>query len=129
MLAAAHESQAARAMIATAEGRVDALTGERPPYLVFDPVHLDRWIGHSLVLLGDPEAQPRLRTVADEMDASFIRAGAALHLDLAASLLRTDVLDEARAELRSPSAWLGRSVHVVSLSARATYEARPEASR
>ena len=33
------------------------------------------------------------------MDASFIRARAALHLDLAASLLRTNVLDEARAEL------------------------------
>lgn len=99
MLAAADEPQAAREMIATAEGRVDALKGERPPYLVFDAVHLDRWIGHSLVLLGDPEAPPRLRAAANEMDASFIRARAALHLDLAASLLRAEILDEARAEL------------------------------
>jgi hypothetical protein len=99
MLAAAGDARASRAMIAKAESLADALVGTRPPYLVFDAVHLDRWIGHTLVLLGDPEAEPRLRAVADAMDRSFMRAGAALHLDLAALLQRAGVLDEARAEL------------------------------
>jgi hypothetical protein len=98
MLAAAHESQAARAMIATAEGRVDALTGERPSVPRFRLRPPDRWIGHSLVLLGDPEAQPRLRTWPTRWTrrSSVPCRAAPGPGGLAAARQR---LDEARAEL------------------------------
>jgi hypothetical protein len=99
MLAAADEARAARAMIRAAESLDGSLDGERPPYLVFDGVHLQRWVGHTLVLLGDTAAAPRLRSVIEQMDASFMRAGAALHLDLSVALARGGVLDEAKAEL------------------------------
>lgn len=99
MLAAAGERPDARGMIRLAERLADGLDDERPPYLVFDRTHLDRWVGHNLVLLHDSAAEPQLREVAATMDASFARAGAALHLDLAVALAQRGVIDEAKGEL------------------------------
>jgi transcriptional regulator with XRE-family HTH domain len=99
MLAGAGEARRARRMIDTSESLVDTLDGERPPYLVFDATHLRRWIGHSLSLLHDPAAEQQLRQVRAEMDATFTRAGSALHLDLAQALLDRGVSDEARHEI------------------------------
>jgi transcriptional regulator with XRE-family HTH domain len=95
MLAVGGDSPSSVAMLHSAESQVDALQGERPPYLVFNATHLDRWVGHTLALLGDSAAEQRLRQAEAEMDASFTRASASLGLDLATSLLRRGEREEA----------------------------------
>jgi hypothetical protein len=83
-------------MMRQAESEADALQeGERPPYLVFDLTHLERWMGHTLVQLQDPAAELLLRRAATQMDESFIRASAALTLDLAAAVRQRDERAEA----------------------------------
>jgi len=99
MLAAANEQAHARQMIHLSESAVDGLRTDRPPYLVFDPTHLERWVGHTLTLLADGSAEARLRQVQADMDASFTRAGAGLHLDLATVLLQKRRVDQAIWEL------------------------------
>jgi transcriptional regulator with XRE-family HTH domain len=99
MLAGAGQTQAARQFMATAESLAAGLDEERPPYLVFDQVHLQRWMAHSLVLMHDPAAEPILRSVGERMDRTFTRAGAGMHLDLAASLLLIGADDEAKVQL------------------------------
>jgi hypothetical protein len=86
----------------------DGLSTERPPYLVFDSTHLDRWVGHTLVLLEDPAAETQLRRVEHDMDSTFARAGAALHLDLAAVLFRRGAAEEGRDELSQAESVAGR---------------------
>ena len=95
MLAVGDDSRSSVAMLHTAESEVDALQGERPPYLVFNATHLDRWVGHTLALLGDSAAEQRLRQAEEQMDTSFTRASASLGLDLATSLLRRGEREEA----------------------------------
>jgi hypothetical protein len=95
MLAGDQRSRDAIAMLALAESTVDQLDGQRPPYLVFDAVHLDRWIGHTLAKLKDPAAEARIRQAASEMDSSFTRASASMTLDLAATLLQKGEASEA----------------------------------
>lgn len=95
MLAVGDDSRSSVAMLHAAESQVDALQGECPPYLVFNATHLDRWVGHTLALLGDSAAERRLRQAEAEMDASFTRASASLGLDLATSLLRRGEREEA----------------------------------
>lgn len=58
-------------MLTLAETAADSLQGERPAYLVFNATHLDRWIGHTLVILGDTAAEQRLRRADEGMDGSF----------------------------------------------------------
>ena len=99
MHAAAGDKTNARQMLAISESLVDHLAGERPPYLVFDRTHLERWVGHNLALMDDPAAEPKLRQVQSELDGTFTRAGAALHLDLATSLMHRGVIDEAKHEI------------------------------
>jgi transcriptional regulator with XRE-family HTH domain len=100
MHAGAVNRRQAATMMAVAERAAEHLDGELPPYLVFNQAHLERWLGHSLVLLGDPAAEERLRCAADSMDRTFTRAGAALRIDLAAALLRRGERDEADLLLR-----------------------------
>jgi transcriptional regulator with XRE-family HTH domain len=95
MLAGAQRGRDAIAMLALAESTVDQLDGQRPPYLVFDAVHLDRWVGHTLAKLKDPAAETRIRQAASEMDSSFTRASASMTLDLAAALLQKGQAGEA----------------------------------
>ena len=61
MLAVAADGRNAVSMLGLAESAVDSLEGELPPYLVFNATHLDRWVGHTLEILGDPAAERRLR--------------------------------------------------------------------
>jgi hypothetical protein len=68
--------------------------------LVFNEAHLDRWVGHSLVLLGDPAAEAPLLRAAERMDASFTRATAALRIDLATSLRQRGEPEHAVEHLR-----------------------------
>lgn len=109
MHAGADRSREALAMLKTAETEAAHLNGDLPPYLVFNATHLQRWVGHSLVLLGDSAAEPRLRDAAKAMDASFNRAGAALGIDLAAALWQKAKPEEAERELLAAEA-LARQV-------------------
>jgi hypothetical protein len=99
MLAGAGRSHDALRMISSAEAEAGSLGDERPPYLVFDRTHLDRWIGHTLVQLGDASGEERLRGAAADMDPSFIRASASLSLDLATAVLLRDEREEGNALL------------------------------
>lgn len=96
MAAEAGETERAVRRLVLAEESADTLDGERPPYLVFDATHLDRWVGHTLAILGDPAAEERLLRAEESMDGSFTRASASLSLDLAMSLLHRGERDEAK---------------------------------
>ena len=97
MLATGDDGRSARSMLTLAETAAESLEGERPPYLVFNATHLDRWIGHTLVILGDTAAEERLRHADEGMDNSFTRASASLKLDLATALLGNAEREEALA--------------------------------
>ncbi|MEC4613180.1 helix-turn-helix domain-containing protein [Tsukamurella tyrosinosolvens] len=56
---------------------------ERLPFIFLAPVHLERWRGHALATLGDPEAIPTLSSALERLDETFVRARTALHVDLA----------------------------------------------
>ena len=102
--AAAGHADESIAMLRRAESDAGSLGDALPPYLVFDQVHLERWIGHTLVLLGDPAAVGTLRQAADGMDPSFIRADASLRLDLASALRQQGSLEESAIELQKAEA-------------------------
>lgn len=66
------------------------------PSIFLTGEHLTRWRGHSLALAGDEQAVADLYDALDSMDATFARATAGLHCDLAqAHLLRQDFADAA----------------------------------
>ena len=97
MLAEGGASSTALDQLNAAESEADALeTDDRPPYLVFNATHLDRWIGHILEILGDPAAEARLRQADAEMDGTFTRASASLKLDLAGTVMRRGEREEAK---------------------------------
>ncbi|MBB5857636.1 tetratricopeptide repeat protein [Amycolatopsis umgeniensis] len=95
-----------RAWLAAAEGEGHAIAGHRDealrafdeadtllpnevvhpelPFVFLGGSHLDRWRGNALVHLGAPEAIDHLeRVVDDARSTSFVRAGAAVYVDLA----------------------------------------------
>lgn len=100
MYAGAGEHAESRSMLSTAESVANGLEADLPPYLVFNGTHLDRWIGHSLVLLDDSAAEQPLRRAAADMDPSFTRAEAALRVDLACTLRSRGEREEAAEHLR-----------------------------
>ncbi len=73
----------------------DDPTDERP-YVALDAVHLARWRGHVLARFGDPEAINVLTDALAHLDASFVRAETALHIDLATALAANGERTEAR---------------------------------
>jgi transcriptional regulator with XRE-family HTH domain len=95
MSAEAGETSAAIRRLSLAETTVDALEGDRPPYLVFNATHLNRWVGHTLAVMGDAAAEERLRHAEAGMDGSFTRARASLNLDLATALRKRGEYEEA----------------------------------
>lgn len=70
------------------------------PYVILSDVHLARWRGNARARLGDAAATDDLRHAAYGMDASFTRARAGLHVDLASALVAGGRQGEAKAELR-----------------------------
>ena len=110
MLANGSDGRSARSMLTLAETAADSLQGERPAYLVFNATHLDRWIGHTLVILGDTAAEQRLRQADEGMDGSFTRASASLKLDLASALLRRNAEREEALALIADGEQLARRV-------------------
>ena len=84
---AAHGDQTAslRAFDQAAELLSDGPADERP-YVALDPVHLARWRGHALSRFGHPDAITVLTDALNRLDRSFVRAEAALRIDLATAL-------------------------------------------
>ncbi len=70
-------------------------TDERP-YVALDTVHLARWRGHALSRFGDPLAITVLTDALNRIDPSFVRAEAALRVDLATAHAADGDRDEAR---------------------------------
>jgi tetratricopeptide (TPR) repeat protein len=66
------------------------------PFLFLENVHLDRWRGHGLARLGDPEAVGVLTYALERLDPTFARAESALRVDLAAALTAEGELGHAR---------------------------------
>ena len=66
------------------------------PYLSLNVAHLTRWRGHSLALLGEPEAIDYLTAALDEHNPEFVRAECALRTDLAHALHAAGERAEAR---------------------------------
>jgi hypothetical protein len=101
MYAGDDRSGGARAQLRVAESMAGALAASGPPCLVFDELHLERWVGHTLVRLHDPAAEPRLTAVAARMDKTFTRASASLTIDLAAALLQRQERSEGLIRLQA----------------------------
>lgn len=96
--AAVGDAEATRRSLEEARSFITG-TGDEMPYLMLSEEHLDRWEGHCLARLGDPEALVSLpRALAAESDS--VRAAISLHADMALALLNARMLGEARAEAR-----------------------------
>ncbi|QWC86586.1 helix-turn-helix domain-containing protein [Nocardioidaceae bacterium] len=104
MLAHAGKATEARSALALAERLSPALDGDRPTYLVFNDVHLHRWTGHSLAMMGDVAADSLLRQARSDMDKTFTRAAVSLGVDLAQCALLTGDRERADIELRDAEA-------------------------
>ncbi len=70
------------------------------PYVALDPVHLARWRGHALARFGHPDAITVLTDALNRLDRSFVRAEAALRIDLATALAASGNQDEASEHAR-----------------------------
>lgn len=99
MHALAGDGQRTRELMTEAERLTTYLSEPSAPYLVFNLTHLHRWIGHTLVILGDTAAEAHLREADQAMDSTFTRASASLHLDLASVLLARREYDEGTEQL------------------------------
>ena len=66
------------------------------PYVALDTVHLARWRGHALARSGHPDAITVLTNALSHLDPSFVRAEAALHVDLATAHAANGERGEAR---------------------------------
>jgi hypothetical protein len=93
---AAHADQTAslHAFDRAAELLPHDLTDEQP-YVALDTVHLARWRGHALARFGHPDAIRVLTHALNRLDRSFVRAEAALRIDLATALAASGIQDEA----------------------------------
>jgi hypothetical protein len=81
------------------------------PYLQLDEKHLARRHGNDFAKLGDPAAVDRLYAALDAPDQS-LRAGAALHTDIAYALAATGDHGQAQQHLRSAAGLAERAVSV-----------------
>ena len=68
------------------------------PYVALDPVHLARWRGNALAQLAAPEALGILYSALERLDPTFIRAEAALRVDLTIVLDGINEQDAARTQ-------------------------------
>jgi hypothetical protein len=74
----------------------DGADSDPLPYITLDAFHLSRWRGNVLARIGDHDATEDLMAALEGMDASFTRASASLHCDLAASMVAHHDHAEAR---------------------------------
>ncbi|MGW1332898.1 XRE family transcriptional regulator [Streptomyces rubiginosohelvolus] len=83
--------------------RIPPGTEERDPDLqsiFLNGVHLARWQGNVLALLGDGDAVTSLYGALEKMDPTFVRARAGMHADLAQAHLTRAEYDDAQTHLR-----------------------------
>lgn len=66
------------------------------PFLFLGGAHLDRWRGHALATLGDPESIAVLTDALWRLDPTFTRAETSLRVDLATALTAVGEADAAR---------------------------------
>jgi tetratricopeptide (TPR) repeat protein len=114
-----HAPALLRAWLAAAEGEGHAIAGRRDaalrafdqadallpsevvhpelPFLFLGGTHLTRWRGNALVHLGAPEAIDHLEGLVSGMQSSFVRASAAVYVDLALAHSAGGDRDAARA--------------------------------
>lgn len=97
--AAGDDSGCHQALDAAATALPAYAADEQLPYLTLDAHHFKRWRGSCLARLGDGEAIAHLQGALDQLDADFIRARGALHLDLAHAFTVSQVNDAANAHL------------------------------
>jgi tetratricopeptide (TPR) repeat protein len=69
------------------------------PFLFLDGVHLQRWRGHALTLLGSNKAIGLLTHSLTDLDKTFTRAETALRIDLSSALNLQGAAEEARHHL------------------------------
>lgn len=82
----------------TALSSIPPGTEERDPDLrsiFLNGVHLARWRGNVLALLGDGDAVMSLYGALEELDPTFVRARAGMHADLAQAHLTRAEYDDA----------------------------------
>jgi hypothetical protein len=77
---------------------------DEQPYVALDTVHLARWRGHALARFGHPDAITVLTHALNHLDRSFVRAEAALRIDLATALTASGNQDEASEHARRAQA-------------------------
>lgn len=83
-LAAAGQHRAVAVALEDAQRHLDRDGGSDVlPFVFLDDVHLARWRGHCLARFGAREAIDDLTTAAARLDPTFVRAAAALRVDLA----------------------------------------------
>ena len=70
------------------------------PFLFLGGSHLDRWRGNALAQVGDAEAIDQLIGALAELPASWVRARAGLHVDLAYAYAATGNRDAAISHAR-----------------------------
>ncbi|WP_370617678.1 helix-turn-helix domain-containing protein [Mumia sp. Pv 4-285] len=89
LMALAGEYEHGLALLSQAEKLGPSLDSPLPPYLVFDRASLDRWIGHTQVILQQDDAVERLESARSKLAGPPTgRAGASLEIDLAAAYRR-----------------------------------------
>jgi transcriptional regulator with XRE-family HTH domain len=74
----------------------DDARDEDVPGVILNGVHLQRWRGNVLALVGDEHATDELYRALERLDAEFIRARAGVHCDLAYAHLARNELSDAR---------------------------------
>lgn len=80
------------------------------PFVAIATEHLDRWRGHAMARLGHREAPTSLASALTKLDATFVRAEAALRVDLAMACSRAkepDLAHEHAGRARSLAEQLG----------------------
>ena len=70
------------------------------PFVFLGGSHLDRWRGNALAQVGDPEAIEQLTVALAKLPVSWVRARAALHVDLAYAYAATGDRDAAMSHAR-----------------------------
>lgn len=99
LAAAGQRSASLRAFDHAAALLPDDIEQDDGPYLALDPVHLDRWRGHALARVGEPEAVGVLTDALNRLDPTFVRAETALRVDLATAFAAMSEREQARVHI------------------------------
>jgi hypothetical protein len=85
-------------------------SSDERPYVALDTVHLDRWRGHALARVGEPEAVKVLSSALRRLDLTFTRGETSLQVDLATAFVAQGENEQALAHIdraRSLAAGIG----------------------